>query len=352
MIINARNLGSAVSRHTTPANVGTRATVLRNAVLAVVCAAGFAAAAWGAPRGDAQGSFDRTLKVSEPVLLDVRTGSGNIHVKQGDSTSVAIHAEIRSGHGDWSGSDAEARIREIEQHPPIEQDGNTIRVGHTHDSDLYRNISISYDIRVPAQTRLEAQTGSGDFSASGVQLEISGRTGSGNIRVEDTGARVELSAGSGDVQLRNARNGGRISAGSGNVTAENVAGSLRASSGSGSVRVELSGPGDVEASSGSGNIRVHGVKGAVRGSTGSGNIEASGEQKGDWHLKTGSGNVTVQLPPGASFELDAHTGSGTIQTDREITVSGTLSHRDIHGRAGAGGPLLELRTSSGSIYLR
>ena len=329
-----------------------QAAVGRKAILAAIVGVAAAAAAWAAPPSGAQGSFDRTLKVSEPVSLDVRTGSGNIRVTQGDSASVVVHAEIRSGHGDWGDSDAEARIHEIEQHPPIEQDGNTIRIGHTHDSDLYHNISISYELRVPAQTRLEAQTGSGDFSASGVQLEISGHTGSGNIRVEDTGGRVELTAGSGDVHLRNARSGGRMSAGSGNVTAEGVAGSVRASSGSGSVRIELSGPGDVEASSGSGNIRVHGVKGAVRGSTGSGNIEASGEQTGDWHLRTGSGNVTVELPKGAGFELDAHSGSGSIQTDREITVQGTLSHRDIHGRAGSGGPLLELRTSSGSIYLR
>jgi len=319
--------------------------------LAVALGAALAAAAWASP-SDTRGSFDRTLKVSEPASVDVRTGSGNIHVTRGDSTSVVIHAEIRSGHGDWDGdSDIGARIHEIETNPPIEQDGNTIRIGHTHDSDLYRNISISYEIKVPAQTHLEGTTGSGNFTASGVQLDITGRTGSGNIRVEDTGGRAELSAGSGDVELRNARGGGRMSAGSGNVTAEAVAGPVRASSGSGNVRVELSGPGDVEASSGSGNIRIHGVKGSLRGSTGSGDIEATGEQQGDWHLRTGSGNVSVELPKGAGFELEAHSGSGTIQTDREITVQATLSRHDIHGRAGSGGPLLELRTSSGSIYL-
>lgn len=327
-------------------------SIRTKAILATFLGAAFAAAAWAAP-GEARGSFDRTLKVSEPATVDVRTGSGNIHVTNGDSTSVVIHAEIKSGHGSWgSDSDSEARIREIEKNPPIEQDGNTVRIGHTHDSDLYRNISISYDVRVPAQTRLEAASGSGDFTVSGVQLDITGHTGSGNIRVEDTGGKVELSSGSGDVELRNGRGGARVSAGSGNVTAEAVAGPVRASSGSGSVRVEVSGPGDVEATSGSGNIRVRGVKGALRGSTGSGDIEAAGEQKGEWRLRTGSGNVTVSLPQNAGFELDAHTGSGTIQTDREITVQGTLSRRDIHGRAGSGGPLLELRTSSGSIYLR
>jgi len=33
-------------------------------------------------------------------------------------------------------------------------------------------------------------------------------------------------------------------------------------------------------------------------------------------------------------------------------VQGTLSRHDIRGKAGSGGPLLELHTSSGSIYLR
>jgi len=321
-------------------------------ILAAIAGAALAAAAWTAP-SDARGSFDRTLKVSEPASVEVRTGSGNIHVTRGDSTSVVIHAEIRSGHGGWSDdSDSDARIREIEKNPPIEQDGNTIRIGHTRDNELYHNISISYEVKVPGQTRLEGATGSGDFTASGVQLEITGHTGSGNIRVEDTNGHAELTSGSGDVQLRNARNGAQLRAGSGNVTAESVSGGVRAASGSGTVRLELIGAGDVDAQSGSGNIRIHGAKGAVRGSTGSGDIEATGEQQGEWHLRTGSGNVSVELPKGAGFELDAHTGSGTIQTDREIMVQGTLSRHDIRGKAGSGGPLLELHTSSGSIYLR
>jgi DUF4097 and DUF4098 domain-containing protein YvlB len=322
------------------------------AVLTAICATAMATAAWAAPRSGAEGSFDRTLKVSEPVSLDVRTGSGNIRVTRGDSASVVVHAELRSGHG-WSGDgDAEQRIREIEKNPPIEQDGSTIHIGQTHDNELYRNISISYEIRVPAQTRLDAQTGSGDLGVSGVQLDVTGKTGSGNIRAEDIGGKVELTAGSGEVELRNAKSGARLTSGSGTVRAEGVAGPIRASSGSGGVRLEMVGLGDVEATSGSGNIMVHGAKGAVRGSTGSGDVEAKGDPQGEWHLRTGSGNVTVELPPGAGFELDAHSGSGTIQTNREITVQGTLSRRDIHGRSGSGGPLVELRTSSGSIYLR
>jgi len=321
-------------------------------ITTAACAVALAVAVWAAPARAANG-FDRTLKVAEPATVEVHTGSGNIHVTRGDSGTVVVHAEMRSGHGWMSGdSDAEQRMREIEKNPPIEQSGNTVRIGMTHDNDLYRNISISYEVRVPAQTRLEGHTGSGNFEASGVQLDVTGTTGSGNVRVADVGGRVELTTGSGDVEIRAAHNGAQLKAGSGNVRGENISGSVRASSGSGDVRLELVGAGDVEASSGSGNVRVHGAKGSLRAHTGSGDVEATGEQHGDWRLNTGSGNVSVELPAGAAFELDAHSGSGTIQTSREITVQGTLSRHDIRGRAGTGGPLLELRTSSGSIYLK
>src|SRR3712207_7395914 len=48
-----------------------------------------------------------------------------------------------------------------------------------------RNISISYDVTVPATTELTAETGSGDQ------------------RIESIGGRVRASAGSGNVVLRN-----------------------------------------------------------------------------------------------------------------------------------------------------
>jgi len=185
----------------------------RKTILGAVCAVTVAAAVWAAPAMAADGSFDRTLKVAEPVSIEVRTGSGNIRVTRGDAATVVVHAEMRSGHG-WMGGDgdAEERMREIAKNPPIEQDGSTVRVGFTHDNDIYRNISISYEIRVPAQTRVDGQTGSGNFTASGLQLDVTGRTGSGNVRVEDLAGRVEVTTGSGDIEMRNLRGGARAKA--------------------------------------------------------------------------------------------------------------------------------------------
>ena len=52
-------------------------------------------------------------------------------------------------------------------------------------------------------------------------------------------------------------------------------------------------------------------------------------------------------------ELKAHTTNGHIQTDVPITVQGELrsSRRDIDGKLGNGGPLIELRTTNGGITI-
>src|SRR5579884_1191577 len=113
-----------------------------------------------------EGSFQRTLKVSGPVDLDINTGSGSITVRTGSSDAVEVTGRIRAT--EWFSSSARDRVRRLEQNPPIQQSGNSIRVGHIEDPDLRRNISISYEVTVPAETRLKSETGSGSQTVDGI----------------------------------------------------------------------------------------------------------------------------------------------------------------------------------------
>ncbi len=299
-----------------------------------------------------EGRFDKTLTVSGRVSLDVETGSGNITIRRGAAGSVAIHGNIRANNS-WRDSDAdvESRIRAIEQHPPIEQDGNTIRIGHGTDRELMRNISVSYEITLPEDSTARSQTGSGSINVTGIRGPLELSTGSGNISAEDVNAEVTASTGSGSIGLRNVRAAVRTNTGSGNITGSGISGGVNASTGSGSIRFEQNSAGDIEARTGSGNIEISGVKGSLRARTGSGSIEARGEQTGDWHLHSGSGSVTVRLPANAAFELDARTSSGSIHTEHSVTVQGTIGRHEVRGKVGGGGPMLEVSTSSGSIRI-
>jgi hypothetical protein len=303
-------------------------------------------------RADVDGHFEKTLTVTGAVDLDVTTGSGNITVRPGDAGKVEIHAKIRAHEG-WSSSekDAASRVQYLEQHPPIEQDGNTIRIGHVEDRDLMHNISISYEITTPAQTHLHSTTGSGDQSVQGIAGPMESTTGSGDIRVSSIGAGVTVRTGSGDVTLEQVQGGIRVGTGSGTIHANGISGAMNASTGSGDVILTQTGSGDVEVSTGSGSVEINGVKGGVRVGTGSGNISARGTPAGDWRMRTGSGDLTVQIPQQSSFELYAHTSSGSIESKFPITVQGTISPRDLRGKVGSGGNTMDLRTSSGSIHI-
>ena len=296
------------------------------------------------------GHFERTLQVNGPVDLEVLSGSGNITVHPGGTGSVYVSAKIHSNNGSWlfGGGNVEERIRRIEQNPPVVQQGNTIHIGRIEDRELTRNISIDYDVTVPAQTKLLSQTGSGDQSISGLQLPMTAKTGSGNITVDHVSADVRVSSGSGDLKINSVK-GLFASTGSGNIRADDVAGEATANAGSGNIEIRQSAGGGAKAETGSGNIRLSGIKGGLRASAGSGDIRAEGEPTADWRLGAGSGNIILKVPSQASFNIDARTSSGSLKVNHPVTMQGTLGRKHIQGKVGNGGALLDIHTGSGDI---
>src|SRR5215471_9914670 len=123
-----------------------------------------------APAAASEGSFQRTLQVTGPVNLDLSTGSGSVSIRTGSSSQVQVTGHIRATN--WFGGDASGRVKQIEGNPPIQQSGNDIRVGHINDSALLHNISISYELVVPAETQLRSHTGSGNQNVDGIQGRI------------------------------------------------------------------------------------------------------------------------------------------------------------------------------------
>jgi hypothetical protein len=281
-----------------------------------------------------QGSFEKTLTVSGPVNLEVLTHSGDVTVRAGSSGSVLIRGKIFVGNR-WLGSNREADVHEIEQHPPIRQEGNNIHVDYI-DSSM-KNISVDYEISVPVDTVLVTRTGSGD------QV------------IEGTHGNVETETGSGDLKLANLTGEIRLQTGSGNIRAREIAGSVKGGTGSGDIEIEETAAGDIDLHTGSGNITARGVQGRFRGEAGSGDITAEGKQSGPWEIHTGSGTVRVNLPANAAFDADVSTSSGSIDVGSpiEMTVQGRVddTHKQIHGKVHGGGPLLKVRTGSGDIHI-
>jgi len=298
------------------------------------------------------GHFERTLQVSGAVTVDVISGSGNVTIRTGNATTVQINAKIHGNTGSWlfGGGNVEEKIKKIEQNPPVVQQGSTIRIGRFEDRELARNISIDYDITVPAHTNLTSRTGSGDQSISGLMSGLIAKAGSGDITLDNNAGSIRVEAGSGDIKINGVKGSLDTSTGSGNIRAENIVGEVVAHSGSGNIEIQQTGPGDVRVETGSGNIKLRGLQSGLRANTGSGDIRAEGQPGHDWRMGTGSGSITLKIPSQASFTLDARTSSGDFRIGHPVSVE-EKSRGHLRAKAGNGGPVLDLHTGSGNIEL-
>jgi DUF4097 and DUF4098 domain-containing protein YvlB len=301
------------------------------AMLAIALAALFTSTAVFA--STPQGSFEKTLTVSGPVNLEVLTHSGDVTVRAGSSGSIFIRGKIYvNNHWLMGGRDAD--VHEIEEHPPIRQEGNNVHIDYVE----MKNVSVNYEITVPADTVVRTRSGSGDQT------------------IEGTHGNVDTQTGSGDVRLTNLTGEIRLQTGSGNIRARQVSGPVRGGTGSGDIEIDETSSGDIELHTGSGNITARGVQGGFNGETGSGDVTAEGTQSGPWEIRTGSGNVHVRLPANAAFDADISTSSGSIDVGSpiEMTVQGRVddNHHQIHGKVRGGGPLLKVRTGSGDIHIQ
>jgi DUF4097 and DUF4098 domain-containing protein YvlB len=258
----------------------------------------------------AEATFERNLTVSGHVELSVSTGSGNIHLTHGSDSRVHIYGRVKSS---WGSGGNEDRVKEIANNPPIEQTGNIIRIGARHEN--YHNISIDYEIEAPANSFLEAGSGSGNITDDGVGENAKLTTGSGNIHATGLQGGFIANTGSGDVYVE-----------------------------------QSSGQGDVKAQTGSGNLELKNVHGGLRAGTGSGDIKVAGTPANPWHIETGSGSVEF-WPGNGGFNLDASTGSGSVHTDREMLTQGSSDRHHVTGKISGGGPTVRIETGSGNIHV-
>jgi Putative adhesin len=296
--------------------------------------------------GSGAGTFDRELAVTGPVVLEVMNGSGDVQIVPGASGSVHVHGEFRVRTMLLWGN-VQQRTTELTQHPPIEQEGNLIRIGQGRQTR--GDLTVNYTITVPAETELRGTMGSSDLQVRGIHGPARLTIGSGNVTAEQIGEDTQVTAGSGDIRLRNIQGEVQVTTGSGDVQLSDVHGEIRVHTGSGDITIER--PGNtITAGAGSGDVVLRGISGDARVKTGSGDITVDGDPAGTsyWEFHTGSGEVGVHVPSASSFRFYARTSSGKIATAIPMVVEQQLKH-ELHARVNDGKGRVEVETSSGDI---
>jgi DUF4097 and DUF4098 domain-containing protein YvlB len=293
----------------------------------------------------ASGSFDRNYTVSGPIRLELTNASGDVDITGSVDGRVHVHGDVRaSGMGF---DDPQKRLDETLANPPIEQKGDTIRIGKELSS--LRHLSISYTIQVPHDTEVSTSVAAGAQTVRGVRGPVNVQAASGAIRVEKIDRDAQLKTASGSISANDVGDDVRISSASGSVSVSNTRGDVRVSALAGTIQVTHTG-GRVEADTATGGVDIQGALNDVKAHAASGRVSVQGNPGSNsyWELKTVSGSVLLKVPASASFHLSAQAVSGEIRTDIPIMIE-EQGKRVLRARVGSGGARVDVQTVSGEI---
>jgi DUF4097 and DUF4098 domain-containing protein YvlB len=319
---------------------GLRKVVLISALVAAIagCNAGPAAT----------GKFERTYTVADPLRLELSNTAGDVTILPSTDDKVHIRAEVRaSGFGF---DNPQKRLDDTVSNPPVEQRGNTIRVGK--DSSHLRNLAITYAIEIPHATEVNTNVIAGALTIRGLKGPIKANAVSGSIRVEQIELDAQLSSASGTVSVADIGGDARVSSASGSVSVANVKGDVRVSAIAGEIQISQPAA-RVEADTTTGSVDIRGAHSNVKARAVAGRISIEGDPGNGsyWDLKTVSGGVQLFVPDSASFHLTAEALSGEIRADIPIVLEEQGRH-SLRAHVGSGAGRIEIHTTSGEIRIR
>jgi DUF4097 and DUF4098 domain-containing protein YvlB len=293
--------------------------------LAFACAALLATSALEARAEEVTKSF----AVSGRANVRVETNDGSVRVSTSDSKQVEYRVE-------YQGFELGKNLH-IDSHQEGDKVELTARVtGRWGISWGHNSRRLHIEVRMPREADLQVETGDGSVQADSINGTVNVHTGDGSVKASSLYGTIDLHTNDGSI------------------TVDNLKGNLRLRTGDGSIEAhDLDGK--VEADSGDGHIRIAGRFDALNVKTGDGSVDTrvqpGSKMDSSWTIRTGDGSVDLVLPSDFQTNIDASTGDGHISLGIPVTVEGTFSNSQIHGKMNGGGQPLTIHTGDGSIRL-
>ena len=201
-------------------------------------------------------------------------------------------------------------------------------------------------------------TGGGGISANLIRGEAVFETGGGDIVVQEVDGLVRASTRGGGIKIARAGSAVVASTAGGPIQVERAAGEVTAKSSAG--RIQVNQARSVECESAGGGIQLRNISGSLRASTAVGSISAAllaNQPFNDSFLSTGSGDITVFIPSKLPITIRAENESSDslrriICDFPAIPVRLVGTAVVAEGPLNGGGPLLRIKGTGGTIYIR
>ena len=310
--------------------------------------------------------------------LNLSNSSGEVTIESHSQDKIIIHATkvVRAKDQKEANQIAEKIRIDIKksdsiitvetEYPKIEPKGfwgNILRF------DWGERAWVEYHISVPAKTRLDIHSASGDINIGGIEDriniwvasgdvvlentrgEINANSASGNLELYNAQGKIGLKGASSDIKIRRAKGSVSISTASGDIYGEKIEGELYISQASGDLDLsEING--DITAKGASGDKEIQQVQGSLNLTTSSGDtkIKTNLSPDKEYFIQSSSGDVRLYLPSQSKAELDLRTVSGNIDCKIPMELRIATAKR-IEGKINQGGSKIKIETTSGDIFL-
>lgn len=297
----------------------------------------------------ASAEFHRTLVVSgaEPVVLAVEVPAGDVDILYNREGQVLITA-MAQGAGDSKLDD-----KYFSTTLSLEQSGNRVSLRQIPDQSYSREkIKIRFRIDVPFRTEVVSAVKEGKQTIRGLLGPVEAREERGDLNVSYVSQRVHAEVGRGNLRLQVIGEHIDASVLSGNISGERLPLGISAETQDGDITLAIVGPSTVTVKKGSGRVEVAGARGPLTATTDAGDLHVQAVPHADWKLNSVSGTVRLDLPPAGNFELDASTGSGELQIERDDLSQAAIGLRHTNQRANGGGKRIQVQTETGKIVVR
>ena len=209
----------------------------------------------------------------------------------------------------------------------------------------------------------------GPVNASQVKADLNVRNQNGSVEATDISGTADLHTSFGPVRFARIGRALRVNAQNSNVTGDtvgesatlettfggidvrNVKGGTRATAANSSIRMAYIG-GEAYARTSFAGVTIEDAGGPITVENQNGTVMADARTARSCQpisLRTSFGPIRVTLPSSVGYNLMANTSFGRIQSQPEVTVSGSLGRDQLSGKIRGGGCELRLMDQNGNI---
>ena len=204
---------------------------------------------------------------------------------------------------------------------------------------MHGNSGARYTIRVPKHMTLDRiHSTNGSITVESVAAPVTLESTNGALHFSRIEGKMEGRTTNGSIRMSSCHGEARLNSTNGRIEGDLENGAVDAQTTNGDVVLKLA--------------KLDG-KGPLRASTSNGEINLTLDAGHELRASTSNSSITVHLPATANAELRARTSHAKVSSDFEVarSTSDDEDRKSLDGKIGAGGPLIDLSTSNGSIHV-